>query len=143
MNAPTYRNLDTASTLLGLSFPTEALLVLAGFWGSMLTLPPGLALLVTLALYVGGRIVAYGRAPLFLQHALMFQLRQHLYVGSLSAAARSRTPQFPYAALQSRDAGRGPAGGKRKRAASTVDRQRSTHERASTLDARPSTHGEA
>ena len=103
MRAPVYRNAEARSTLLGLSFPTEVLLVLAVFWASMLSLDPTLAALTTLTFYVALRVVSYGRAEAFVQHWVNWRLRQAVSGGRLSAAARCRTPRFPFGRYQSRD----------------------------------------
>jgi len=103
MRAPVYRNIEAQSTLLGLAFPTEVAVVLGSFWGSMLLLPAGLALLATAAVYTAVRVVGYGRPPLFLQHYLAWRLRGLLGGGRLSAAARSPAPQFPFGARSFRD----------------------------------------
>jgi hypothetical protein len=103
MRAPVYRNIETQNTLAGLSFPTEVLVVLGAFWGSMVALPPGLALLTTGAVYAAIRVVGYGRAPFFLQHFVAFQARRIAAGGTLSAAARSPAPKFPFAVYVGRD----------------------------------------
>lgn len=96
MRAPVYRNIEAPNTLLGLSFPTEVSVVALGFWVAMTTLPllPGLA--CTLASYVGVRLSSYGRPPLFLQHFLIWRMRHAVSSGLLSAAARYRSPSFPF-----------------------------------------------
>ncbi len=103
MRAPIYRNIEARNTLLGLAFPSEVLVVLSAFWVSMLLLPPGTALLCGIGAYAGVRLLAYGRAPLFLQHGMLFLFRRGYARGRLSAAARMRTPRFPHAAYVCRD----------------------------------------
>ena len=103
MRAPIYRNIESQNTFLGLAFPTEVIVVLAAFWVSMATLPPGGALLATLGVYVALRVVGYGRAPLFLQHWVAFKGRRAISGGVLSAAARSPAPKVPFAPYLYRD----------------------------------------
>jgi hypothetical protein len=96
MLAPVYRNVDAKNTLLGLSFPTEVLIVLAVWWTTMLALAPSTSAIVTLASYVAIRAVGYGRAPAFVQHWIGYQIRRALTGGRIAAGARSRTPEFPF-----------------------------------------------
>jgi hypothetical protein len=95
MTAPVYRNAEAENRFLGLSFPVEVLLVLGTFWPSML-LGPTVGMVLTSGVYVGIRVVTYGRPDSFVQHHLLRQARRVLYRGRLSAAARSRTPAFPF-----------------------------------------------
>ena len=104
MRAPVYRNVEARTTLLGLAFPTEVVLVLAVFWGSMLTLAPSLAAAVTTVAYAGVRALNHGRAPAFLQHWLGWRARQAISGGRLSAAARGHAPRFPFGPYHDRDA---------------------------------------
>jgi hypothetical protein len=108
MLAPVYRNVEARSTVLGLAFPTETLTVLSAFWGAILTLPPSIAALVTVAVYALVRLASLGRAPAFFQHWLAWRVRQALTEGRLSAVARSRIPRFPFGPYEIRDrSGRG------------------------------------
>ena len=95
MVAPVYRNAEAESRFLGLGFPFETLLVLGTFWPAML-LGPTAGMVLTSAAYVGIRVVTYGRPDSFVQHYVMQRARRALYRGRLSAAARSRTPSFPF-----------------------------------------------
>lgn len=97
MRAPVYRNIEAPNTLLGLSFPTEVSIVALGFWAAMTALPLLAGLACTLAAYAGVRLSSYGRPPLFLQHFLIWKARQTFFCGVLSAAARSKSPYFPFA----------------------------------------------
>jgi hypothetical protein len=97
MRAPVYRNIEARDSFLGLDFPTEVVTVLAVFWVTAYTLPMGLAAGATVLAYAGLRAVNMGRAPQFLKHWLIWQLRRHRSGGRLSAAARTRAPYFPYA----------------------------------------------
>lgn len=103
MRAPVYRNIEARNTFLGLAFPIEAALFLGGCVLFIQCLAPGLALVANVGLYVGIRLLGYGRPPLFLQHVLQWRFRQLLCGGRLSAAARSRCPRFPHAPYDSRD----------------------------------------
>ena len=57
----------------------------------------------SLIAYVAVRVVNYGRAPGFLQHWVVWQVRRARTAGLLSAAARARCPRFPFARHHFRD----------------------------------------
>ena len=82
------------------------LLVLSVLWLAMLSLPPHFAALVTAGAYAGVRWVNQGRAEGFIQHWIDWKLRRSLTDGRLSAAARARSPRFPFAESVSRDVSR-------------------------------------
>lgn len=104
MRAPVYRSIDSASTFLGLAFPTEVLLVLAAFWGTIIPTTPGVALLATGSVYAFLRLGAHGKPPQHLQHLLMFHARRAQGRGRFLAAARAaRQPRFPHAPTHFRD----------------------------------------
>lgn len=104
MRAAVYRSIDSANTFLGLAFPTEVLVILAVFWGTAVTLPPGTGLLITLGAYVLLRVLTAGRPPLHLQHLALFHTRRALHSGRFSPGARSSArPAFPFAARRFRD----------------------------------------
>jgi hypothetical protein len=89
---------------MGLAFPSEVLLLLAAFWGSMISLPPGPASLVTAGAYAALRLATLGRQPMFLQHLVGLHLRRLLHEGRFSAAARAASnSKFPHAAYVFRD----------------------------------------
>ena len=97
MRAPVYRHLDTRSGLLGLS-AVEWGPVLLVFWFGMASERPNLGLAGAIALYLALAAATRGRPDAFLQHWLLWHLRQRTCDGRLSAAARARTPRFPFAA---------------------------------------------
>jgi hypothetical protein len=103
MRAPVYRNIEAQNTFLGLTFPTEVGVLMGGVWGLLLTMAFSTALVGSIALYVGIRVLMYGRPPLFLRHWVGRALRRALSAGRLSAAARAKSPKFPYGPYQSRD----------------------------------------
>ncbi|HEX4802164.1 MAG TPA: hypothetical protein VFV14_01565 [Myxococcaceae bacterium] len=106
MRAPVYRNIEASSTVLGLAFPTEAVLLMSSAAAAVLTLPPILSAPATLVAYVAIRFVNRGRAPAFVQHYFAWRLRRAKSSGVLSAAARVRCPRFPFVRYEYRDVGR-------------------------------------
>ncbi len=104
MRAPVYRNIEATSTVLGLAFPTEALVMMAFGSLAVLILPPLFSAISSLAVYAAIRLVNRGRAPAFVQHFIAWKARQLLSRGHLSAAARARCPKFPFGIYQFRDA---------------------------------------
>jgi hypothetical protein len=102
MRAPVFRNIETRNTLLGLTFPFEVVFVLVVFYATVRVSALACAA-TTLVAYVAVRIVNYGRAPGFLQHWVVWQVRQFRTAGLLSAAARARCPRFPFAPHHFRD----------------------------------------
>lgn len=103
MRAPVYRNIEAENTFLGLAFPTELLLVLFAYWLYLQTLPAWVGILMGVLTYALVRAVGRRRGPMFLQHWLVFTVRQRWTGGRLSAAARARCPRFPYAEYEWRD----------------------------------------
>src|SRR5205807_3940753 len=104
MRAPVFRNIETRNTLLGLTFPFEVVFVLVVFYATVRVSPLACAA-TTLAAYVAVRVVNYGRAPGFLQHWVVWQVRRARTAGLLSAATRARCPRFPFAPHHYRDGG--------------------------------------
>lgn len=104
MRAPVYRSIDTANTFLGLAFPSEVLMILSVFWGTAVSLPPFTGLLLTAAAYVALRVATAGKAPLHLQHLILFRARLSIHAGRFSPASRApRSPVFPFATRRFRD----------------------------------------
>jgi hypothetical protein len=97
MRAPVYRNIEAQHRFLGLAFPQEVIPVLGVLWFSMLLLPLGAALGLGAGTYALLRVATHGKAPHHLQHWALWHLRAFLALGRFSAAARSRTPRFPFA----------------------------------------------
>jgi hypothetical protein len=91
-----YRNIEATSTVLGLAFPTEALVMMALGSLAVLLLPPLLSAITTVATYTSIRLINRGRAPAFVQHYIAWKVRQLRAQGNLSAAARTRCPKFPF-----------------------------------------------
>jgi hypothetical protein len=102
MRAPVFRNIETRNTLLGLTFPFEVMFVLVVFYATV-RVSPLACIVVTLVSYVAVRVINYGRAPGFLQHWVVWQVRQARTAGLLSAACRTRCPRFPFARHHFRD----------------------------------------
>jgi len=104
MRAQVYRSIDTANTFLGLAFPSEVLMILSVFWGTAVSLPPFTGLLVTVGAYIALRVATAGKAPLHLQHLILFRARRAFHAGRYSPASRaSSSPVFPFAARRFRD----------------------------------------
>lgn len=104
MRATVYRSIDTGNTFLGLAFPSEVLVVLAVFWGTAVTLPPGTGLLITLTSYVLLRVLTAGKPPLHLQHLALFHARRAFHGGRFTPGARAASHQvFPFAQRDVRD----------------------------------------
>ena len=104
MRAPVYRSIDTANTFLGLAFPSEVLMILSVFWGTAVSLPPFTGLMCTAGAYIALRLATAGKAPLHLQHLILFHARRRLHSGRFSPASRaSKSPMFPFAARRFRD----------------------------------------
>lgn len=105
MMAPVYRNLEQRSTMFGLTMPFETGVVLA--LPFLLMGPLGCGPFVTVACVVGVwgiiQLVNHGRAPGFLQHFAVWQIRRRVFGGRVSAAARSKRPQFPFGEYLYRD----------------------------------------
>jgi hypothetical protein len=98
MRARVYRNIDTASVVLGLAMPYEAGLVGMVAVLGIAWAPPLPTIVATLAVYLSLRIAGRGKPPGYLQDLIPFSLRQLGGGGRFSAAARSRgQPRFPFA----------------------------------------------
>ncbi len=103
MQASVYRNLDAPNTFLGLAFPMEWLAVLAAGWVGTALGAPNVGAVAALAIYLVLRIAGHGRPEGHLQHWLQWRIRQAWTCGRLSAAARARTPRFPFGPYEWRD----------------------------------------
>jgi hypothetical protein len=101
MDAPVYRHADSRATLLGLNFPGDFFVVVVAsyLWLMLLRPLPFLGAVATTHLVVA--LLNSGRPPQHWQHWLSFHLRRRLHGGELSAAARSRAPQFPFGPYRS------------------------------------------
>ena len=102
VRAPVFRNVDAPNTLLGLTFPFEVVFVLVVFYATVRVSAAACAI-TTLAAYIAVRVVNHGRAAGFLQHWVLWQMRKRLADGLLTAAARARSPRFPFAPYDCRD----------------------------------------
>jgi len=102
VRAPVFRNIESRNTLLGLTFPFEVAFVLVIFYATI-RVSPLTCSMATFAAYIAVRVVNHGRAPGFLQHWVVWEVRQLRSGGLLSAAARARAPRFPFAPHQYRD----------------------------------------
>ncbi len=98
-----YRNIEATSTVLGLAFPTEALLMMALGSLAVLLLPPLFSAFTALSAYAFIRLINRGRAPAFVQHFIAWKLRQLRARGNLTAATRARCPKFPFGPYEFRD----------------------------------------
>jgi len=103
MRAPVYRNIEASSTVLGLAFPTEALVMMGCGSLAVLLLPPLFSAIATVVAYASIRLMNRGRAPAFVQHFIAWKVRQLQARGYLSAAARARCPKFPFGPYEFRD----------------------------------------
>ena len=106
MYAPVYRNLDAPNTFLGLAFPMEWLAVLGAGWAGTVLGAPNVGGGAALAIYLVLRLAGRGQAEGHLQQWLLWRMRQAQSGGRLSAAARARTPRFPFGPYEWRDAPR-------------------------------------
>jgi hypothetical protein len=95
MEAPVYRHADLRATLLGLNFPGDFFLVVVASYFWLMVLRPLPFLLAVVLTHASVALLNTGRPPQHWQHWFGLQLRRFLYRGELSAAARSRAPQFP------------------------------------------------
>jgi hypothetical protein len=107
MEAPVYRRADSRATLLGLNFPGDFFIVVVASYLWLMLLRPLPFLLAVAITHAAVALLNRGRPPQHWQHWLAFHLRRLLHGGTVSAAARSRAPQFPFgpyrsAALQRR-----------------------------------------
>ena len=103
MYAPVYRHLDAPSTFLGLAFPMEWLAVLGAGWLGTALGAPNVGAGAASAFYLVIRIAGRGQPEGHLQHLLQWQVRQAQAAGRHSAAARARSPRFPYGPYEWRD----------------------------------------
>jgi hypothetical protein len=103
MDAPVYRHAESRATLLGLTFPTDFFVVVVTGYGWLLLLRPLPSLLAAVATHLGLVLLNAGRPPQHWPHWVAFRARQLLNQRQLSAAARSRAPQFPFGPLRSRE----------------------------------------
>lgn len=95
MRAPVYRHIEGRSTIGGLSL--HGFIALLGVALAAIQLLPFLPSLLALAgAYLGLRLAASGKPPLFWQHLLVWKARQFANGGRASAAARCRAPRFPF-----------------------------------------------
>jgi hypothetical protein len=106
MEAPVYRHAELRATLFGLNFPGDFFFVLVASYLWLMVLRP-LPFLLAVALTHGSvALLTTGRPPQHWQHWLAFHMRRCLHGGELSAAARSRAPQFPFGPYRSAANGR-------------------------------------
>ena len=103
MRAPVYRFVDARNTFLGLAFPGEVMVFLGAAWPALIFLAPSLAAGAVVASYLGIRLLNRGRPEGFIQHWVLWRVRQLMSQGWLSASARARAPGFPFGEMQSRD----------------------------------------
>ena len=96
MDAPVYRHADARATLFGLNFPGDFFVVLVASYLWLMVLEPPAFLAATATTYLAVALLNRGRPPQHWAHWLSFQLRRLRYRGEVSAAARSRAPQFPF-----------------------------------------------
>ena len=101
MDAPVYRHADGRQTLLGLSFPGDFFVVVVASYVWLVLLPPAGFLLAAGATHASIALLNFKKPPQHWAHWLGFHLRRVLYGGHLSAAARSRAPQFPFGPYRS------------------------------------------
>ena len=107
MDAPVYRHAEGRATLLGLNFPIDFFVVVVASYVWLLLLPPAASLLAAAGTHLTMALLNQGQPPQYWPHWLEFHLRRRLFGGLLSAAARSRAPQFPHGRYRSTgDAGR-------------------------------------
>jgi hypothetical protein len=95
MRAPVYRHVEGRSTIGGLGL--QAFIAVLGVaFLAIQWLPPGSSVLAIAGSYLLLRLSGLGRPPLYWQHLLVFHVRRRWWGSRLSAAARARTPQFPF-----------------------------------------------
>ena len=105
MDAPVYRHADSRATLLGLNFPTDFFVVVVTSYLWLLVLSPATSLLASVSTHLGMALLNQGRPPQHWPHWTAFHIRRRFYRGLLSAAARSRAPQFPHGTYRSTESG--------------------------------------
>jgi hypothetical protein len=101
MEAPVYRHADARATLLGLNFPGDFFVVVVASYLWLMVLRPLPFLLAVASTHAAVALLNSGRPAQHWQHSLAFQVRKLLYQGEVSAAARSRAPQFPFGPYRS------------------------------------------
>jgi len=101
MDAPVYRHAEGRATLFGLNFPTDFFVVVVTSYLWLLLLPPAASVVASASTHLAMALLNQGRPPQYWPHRLEFHLRRRLFGGLLSAAARSRAPQFPYGRYRS------------------------------------------
>src|SRR5271169_76267 len=106
MEAPVYRHADLRATLLGLNFPGDFFFVVVASYVWLMVLRPLPFLLAVAVTHGTVALFNTGRPPQHWQHWLAFKLRQVLHHGEVSAAGRSRAPQFPLGPYRIRGDGR-------------------------------------
>lgn len=95
MRAPVYRHIESTSTLVGLSLNGFVALLATAFAAIQL-LDVGASLGLIVVAYLALRLMGRGRPPQYWQHLVLWHARQRRTGGRLSAAARARTPEFPF-----------------------------------------------
>lgn len=86
--------------------PMEFFLFIGVVMGCMFSdMPSWLRLVGIIGTYVGIRVINAGKAPGFVQHWIMYQVCQVQSDGRMSAAARARTPPYPFGEKAWRDRG--------------------------------------
>jgi hypothetical protein len=96
VSAPVYRNLEARNTLLGLAFPAEWGGLLVVGWTAATLGAPNLGAAASLGIYTILRIAGRTRPEGYIQHFLLWKMRQAWTGGMMSAAARARVPRFPF-----------------------------------------------
>lgn len=105
MRAPVYRHVEGESTIGGISL--NGFVGLLGIALAAIQFLPFLASLIAVGgAYAALRLASSGKPPLFWQHLLVFHCRRWATGSRLSAAARCRSPQFPFGHYRSRDLAR-------------------------------------
>lgn len=102
MRAPVYRHVEAQNTIAGISL--NGFILVLGVAFAVIQLLGVLSSLAAIAGTYGAlRLAASGRPPLHWQHLAVWHVRRRLLGGRLAAAARARTPQFPFGPYASRD----------------------------------------
>ena len=101
MDALVYRHAEVRATLLGLNFPGDFFFVVVASYLWLMVLGPLPFLLAVATTHGAVALLNTGRPPHHWQHSVAFHLRRLLHSGEVSAAARSRAPQFPFGPYRS------------------------------------------
>jgi hypothetical protein len=101
MEAPVYRHADARATLLGLNFPGDFFVVVVASYLWLMVLRPLPFLLAVASTHAAVALLNSGHPAQHWQHWLAYQLRRFRHGGEVSAAARSRAPQFPFGPYRS------------------------------------------